>query len=611
MTKRADHPNKPENIISPAEAARRASGGRQPRPKQPDEIHEKPSEPPLTNSSRVSLALEKRIRVGNASKEAYGMHKSGSSIEEIRSKLGSYELDADVVDSIIESVSELKSIEKKTDEIESKSIDNYDISKKEYLVRNSEGNYINYTEGQYKRILKSRGVCSTVEKGESVSELDKVLLHTQDRRSVVYAGPLAGWAAGVHETKEGRLLVTKSPMLVKIGDSANDWENLRRFFDTLFGSDTEQIAAFYGWMKIAVESLRNGSFRPGQALVITGKKDCGKSVCQLLITSLLGGRFARPYTYMAGKTEFNADLFTAEHLAIEDDVPSNSLADRRSFGAKIKEITANQGQRLHAKGKDAMILPVFWRMSITVNDEPENLMILPPIDESLKDKITIIKAAKGELPCDTTTIEGREKCWSILESEMPSFVAWLSQWEIPECIKSPRYGVREYQHPEILETLSALSPESKLHQIIHTSMFSGDIKLAWTGTASELEQMLVNDNNVAYEARKLFSYNTACGMYLGRLLIKHPEQYSETRYSDGRKWTIQPPDNDRLDRVFLSDKKNNIKIYANQGVYTSEYLGVDKDPVEAVIDCDDYQKRENTQNKQSDDDDQIPEEVPF
>jgi hypothetical protein len=37
-------------------------------------------------------------------------------------------------------------------------------------------------------------------------------------------------------------------------------------------------------------------------------------------------------------------------------------------------------------------LKPFWRLSITLNDEPENLLILPPLDESLGDKIMLLRA---------------------------------------------------------------------------------------------------------------------------------------------------------------------------------------------------------------------------
>jgi hypothetical protein len=233
-------------------------------------------------------------------------------------------------------------------------------------------------------------------------------------------------------------------------------------------------------------------------------------------------------------------MFTAEHLAIEDDVPSTKLADRRSFGAKIKEVTANQGQRLHAKNRDAIILPVFWRMSVSVNDEPENLMILPPIDESLKDKLILTRTRTATLPCSTQSNEGRERCWKILTSEIPAFMAWLNAWEIPTEYQSGRYGVREFHHPEIMETLAELSPEMKMAQLIDLALFGNPIKEPWTGSATDLEQILTSSASTGYEARRLLSFNTACGVYLARLATKYPQRYRKLHTESGNKWTLTP-----------------------------------------------------------------------
>ena len=106
---------------------------------------------------------------------------------------------------------------------------------------------------------------------------------------------------------------------------------------------------------------------------------------------MLGGRAAKPTEYMSGRTPFNADLFAAEHLMIEDEYGSTDLRTRREFGARIKDITVNDVQSCHAKNRwQAISLRPFWRLSISLNDEPENLMVLPPVDESLSDKLMLL-----------------------------------------------------------------------------------------------------------------------------------------------------------------------------------------------------------------------------
>jgi hypothetical protein len=418
----------------------------------------------------------------------------------------------------------------------------YDRARKEFMVRLEDGTWLNFTETQFKRYLKSFGFSTKLFAGQNISELDTQILKTQLDDCVSYSGELAGWVSGCHTAKSGdKILVTKGAIMIE--PKPGEWNNLRAFYETLFGGNQDQICVFFGWLKVAISAMRKNLFRPGQCLAMTGKKGYGKSLCQLLITEMLGCRFARPYQFMAGKTPFNSDLFRAEHLAIEDDIPSVKINDRRAFGASIKEFTANQGQRLHAKGRDALMLDVFWRVTVTVNDEPENLMILPPIDPSLEDKIILLKTEKATVPCDTTTNEGRDKCWETLVNEIPFFLHWLEIWEIPEEYKSGRYGVTHYHHPEILDTLCELSPESKMEQLLQVALFSEPIKQAWNGTATDLEQVLTSHNLTGYEARKLLSFNTACGVYLGRLQLKKPNKYSKKHTENGNEWSIEPSDN--------------------------------------------------------------------
>ena len=63
----------------------------------------------------------------------------------------------------------------------------------------------------------------------------------------------------------------------------------------------EQIAYFYGWLKLSYFSLTRSIFSSGQALVFAGPRDCGK----LLYRTTLSRQYwvtgmAKPYQFMAG-----------------------------------------------------------------------------------------------------------------------------------------------------------------------------------------------------------------------------------------------------------------------------------------------------------------------
>jgi hypothetical protein len=416
----------------------------------------------------------------------------------------------------------------------------YEKHSKEYLLRNQRKSWMSLSESQFKKELAHRGMNSCKEKGENVSEVDEFIINLRDTKDIDYSGPLAGYTSGFYEMNGFRVLVTESPQIIQ--PSVGDWPTLEKLIHgLLLDENHDQQLYLFGWLKLAYESLIAGYKRPGQVLAICGPHNCGKSLLQLLITKILGGRSAKPYSFMTAITDFNGELFTAEHLMIEDEPASTDLRTRRNFGAQIKQIAGCDVQRCHAKNHQAISLTPFWRLSITLNDEAENLMVLPPIDNSIEDKIIILKAVQTEMPMPTDTNEARSAFWNTLISELPAFLYYLTKLEIPKEIKHPRYGISHFHHPTLLQEIDALSPEFRLLSIIDKDVFGTELPVTWTGTAEDLEVFLTTKGTFQYESRKLLSWNNATGTYLGRLAKKYPSRFSQERSNVKRVWTIDPP----------------------------------------------------------------------
>ncbi|MBA2742845.1 MAG: hypothetical protein H0U43_00765 [Chthoniobacterales bacterium] len=419
----------------------------------------------------------------------------------------------------------------------------YDTGSKEFLRKNRRGVWLKLPSTDYKRVLRACGFSTKPQPGELLSAADHEILETQDKHDVAYAGPLAGYAEGFYEFGNHRVLVTNSPRLIE--PIVGRWPILEQLLSNLFlvGAGVEQLLVFYGWIKVGFESLRAGERRPGQALVMAGPHNCGKSLLQNLLTEIFGGRFAKPYRYMTGQSAFNGDLFAAEHLTIEDEQPSIDLRARRNFGCQIKNFTVNEGQSCHAKYRDAVSLTPFWRVSISLNDEPENLLVLPPLDDSVQDKMIILQVGKHPMPMPTATLEQRKLFWGTLLGELPAFLYFLTQWRIPAGLSCPRFGVKHYHHPTLLEAMGSLAPEVRLLELIDAELFGFSEQTPWEGTALELQRLLTgSDCAMNHEARKLFYYNSACGTYMARLRRDHGERVSSRNTKTGTIWKIQPPD---------------------------------------------------------------------
>jgi hypothetical protein len=168
-------------------------------------------------------------------------------------------------------------------------------------------------------------------------------------------------------------------------------------------------------------------------------------------------------------------------------------------------------------------------------------MVLPPIDNSIEDKLIVLRTQQFPMPMPTATTADRTAFWAQLVSEIPAFLHFLSTFSIPAALSSERYGVTHFHHNDILREIDALSPEYRLMMIIDKELFSALIPATWTGTAEELETRLTNEGGFQYESRKLLSWANAAGTYLGRLAHKYPERFHQIRTTSRRRWTITPP----------------------------------------------------------------------
>lgn len=131
-------------------------------------------------------------------------------------------------------------------------------------------------------------------------------------------------------------------------------------------------------------------------------------------------------------------------------------------------------------------------------------------------------------------------------SELPAFIWHLIHWEIPAELKSDRFGVKHYHHPDLLAAIDAMAPEVRLLEIIDMQMSwcgepSPDRTDKWSGTAVSLQSLLLQSSLVGYEARQLLSWPNAAGTYLGRLARNRPDRVKGDRSSDQRAWDILPP----------------------------------------------------------------------
>lgn len=397
----------------------------------------------------------------------------------------------------------------------------FSLSNKEWWASNSQGQFQPYSDYTAKLMLKRKGYSDKSYLHNGLTYLEEEYLRLAYTNSVSFAGPLGGFRQGLMEYNGNRILVSNSPNILPA--RKGDWSTLKYLITNLL--DEEEVH-FYGWIKSARESLLAGlPWRPGQMLVIAGPENCGKSVLQSLITHMLGGRASSPYKYMEGSTDFNSEIFSAEHGLIGDSNHKLGKGARRAFGAAIKELTVNPEQWVHGKHKGGCTLSAFLRLSLSVNDAPYALQVLPEMESDVRNKLIVLQAHHVPMPIGTDEFPTMHSFAARLRAEIPAFLYAMQQMEIPEEMRDLRYGYRSYHSKSVLEKMSSLSEEWKFWTLCEMYLFAGEHRMDWQGTAHELERKLREDvkgENLSH----LFYYSGACGQYLTSLAGKMPDRIS-------------------------------------------------------------------------------------
>lgn len=152
---------------------------------------------------------------------------------------------------------------------------------------------------------------------------------------------------------------------------------------------------------------------------------------------------------------------------LEDESGSTSHQARSALADAIKTIVANKVHSCHGKRRDIVNLCPGWGLSMSLNNEPERMMILPRLTADVQDKISILRATRYAMPVATETPEEKAAFGQKIVGELPAHLHWLeNEFEIPVEWRSSRFGVKEFQNPQLLESLDELSPATILLELI-------------------------------------------------------------------------------------------------------------------------------------------------
>lgn len=430
----------------------------------------------------------------------------------------------------------------------------YEPARNVFYVPTAGGEWIRIPESSVRVRLKRAGFKEFFKDANHVTELEHVKERVMVEKHVAYAGQIAGHAPGFKLICGARFLITRGPALRTA--KAGQWPRIEQWLNELFAGDKEhgerQWWTVFGWLAGAWRALHTGiqtaEFGPGQALFLVGAGGTGKSVFQKFITLLLGGRVADPSRYLFGN-EFNKDLVGAEHNAIEDTATARDIDSRRGFGQALKNMVVNQTHSLHGKGADALTVTRFCRLTISLNDQPEDLMVLPELSHGVVDKTIIVRCGKAALP-DLLDTRAVAAFWDAIRAELPAFLHALETTKLPPLVTGDetarRYGVASWQHPVIVGQVEDLSPWKRTLELIEHArpwaegLEAGDVvRDCWEGTAQDLEALLLA--RCRERAQRVLRGPASTGRDLRAMAERLPARFNRYESHGAVKWRIFAP----------------------------------------------------------------------
>jgi hypothetical protein len=337
--------------------------------------------------------------------------------------------------------------------------------------------------------LKSKhGLNATVPKGENCSEVDHALRMVQETKRVVCAAPVVLKPSGLIRVGGQSVLNVSTVRVIEPAPGPVNWGEgfpwLAEFMDGFF-DPPEQLPFFLAWLKRFYETGWRRALLPGQAAFLCGEKDQGKNLMSSLVVSKLVGGHVDAADYLTGQTKFSGSFFEMPLWSMDDVTPLADAAKHRHYTALLKKMVANRIFSADEKFKKVQTVEWCGRIMVTTNLDPESIRILPALDVSNQDKVSLfrVKTMDRMFPADVA---------EIITGELPYFGRWLIDWVMPEhVVGTSRYGVKAY----IEETLQAEARQSsdtaQFEELLGAFLKQlPDGTTEWVGTATDLMAQL-------------------------------------------------------------------------------------------------------------------------
>ena len=396
----------------------------------------------------------------------------------------------------------------------------YQSESNKFWMKDSRGYFVSYHKGAIATRLEYEYEMNARDTGHLFAK-------TYKENVVDMVTPIGGLAIGIHDIGGNKVLVPREQR--RIEPEKGEWECVKKLMTGMLGA--EQFEWYKGWLQTWLRGFYSYKFVPGQVLICIGETASGKTLLKSIHNHIFDGG-GQPLKYMTGGTGFNGELCQVCSLHIDDKLNDLGANGKKKLKAECKELAVAGEWRFEFKNRTAFSASPVQRLTIFCNETEDSVSVIPDIDESTRNKISILRCKRSKMPMPARTEAERSAFWKQLKSEIPAYLFHImEEHKISNKfadVEEERMGVRGYHNEQALNFVEAYSNEGKrLFGIIEALRKEFENYLVWEGSASELVDILKQ------RAKDYKSTPTSIGRFLNQRIAcgsKLVEKVGQRKY---------------------------------------------------------------------------------
>lgn len=349
-------------------------------------------------------------------------------------------------------------------------LENYWYDGDKYISLNKEtGKWRLQSESSLKLTLSSRyGISPKIPKGAASSPREDVIERIQTLKEVNSAGTFVFMPEGPIEFNGEHYINTSQIKPMNPSGHHGEWgeyfPNIAKFLDGFF-VEKKQKNLFLAWWKIFYTTSRDLKPVQGQAMFIAGPQSCGKTLLNfhLVKPSMGGGKDASQF-YVEGN-RYNEGFYSHGLHLVDDAEQGGRKWEQSKMASRYKRTVASPEITVEEKRGKRKQIKWLGRVLTTMNDDHDSLKTMPELQETLEDKVIILRA---QVPGDFLTKEC-PKPVPVFRKELPHLLQWLIDWELPKTVlnrDNPRFIIKSMCDTKLKRDMREGSEEEMFADIL-------------------------------------------------------------------------------------------------------------------------------------------------